>query len=299
MNDRLGRGAGDQALTAVAALLRDSVRDHDLVARMGADEFAVCVRDTDPGEAAAVAARIAEIVRGPVHAGEHELLLSARPGVSAGTGVTAAELVRRADTARYAAKASGGHLVIYSIELDERAEAAERLGADLRHSLEDGDFHVYQPIVELHDGRTIAVEALVRWIHPVRGFVSPAAFIPIAEDNGLIVELGEWVMRAACAKLAAWRSELGDAAPCYVSVNVSARQLSEPDFAEVVCRILDENGLEPRALLIKVTEIAIFGGASPSRPSRHCTARAYSSRSTTSAPATRHSACCAPCRSTS
>ncbi|MCY1143175.1 EAL domain-containing protein [Actinoplanes sp. Pm04-4] len=261
INDRLGREAGDQALAAVAGLLRESVREHDLVARMGADEFALLVRDTRPGEATAVATRIAELVRRPVHAGEHELLLSARLGVSTGSEQSATELVRRADTARYAAKASGGQLVVYSPELDERAEAAERLGADLRHSLSDGDFHVvYQPIVELYDGRTVAVEALVRWVHPVRGFVSPAVFIPVAEDNGLIVELGEWVLRTACAQLAVWRRELGERAPCYVSVNVSARQLSEPGFPAVVTAVLAEFGLEPRALLVEVTETAIFGG---------------------------------------
>ena len=261
INDRLGRAVGDQALVAVAGLLSDSVRDGDLVARMGADEFAVLVRDTEPGEAGAVAARLADLVRRPVHAGEHELLLSARLGVSTGSGVPAAELVRRADTARYAAKASGGHLVVYGPELDERAEAAERLGADLRHSLTDGDFHVvYQPIVELRDARTVAVEALVRWNHPVRGFVSPVAFIPVAEDNGLIVELREWVMRTSCRQLAAWRRELGDGAPRYISVNVSARQLSEPGFPEVVTGILTEFGLAPSELLVEVTETAIFGG---------------------------------------
>ncbi|MCO8269237.1 bifunctional diguanylate cyclase/phosphodiesterase [Actinoplanes sp. TRM 88003] len=261
INDRLGRAVSDQALVAVAGLLRDSVRGDDLVARMGADEFAVLVRDTRPGEAAAVAGRIAELVRRPVHAGEHELLLSARLGVSAGSEQNAVELVRRADTARYAAKASGGHLTVYSPELDERAEAAERLGADLRHSLSDGDFHVvYQPIVELSDGHTVAVEALVRWQHPVRDQVSPACFIPVAEDNGLIVELGEWILRTACAQLARWRRDRGAEAPGYISVNVSARQLSEPGFAGVVTAVLSEHGLEPSALLVEVTETAIFGG---------------------------------------
>ncbi|MGK5682945.1 putative bifunctional diguanylate cyclase/phosphodiesterase [Actinoplanes sp. URMC 104] len=261
INDRLGRAVGDQTLCAVADLLRAHVRDGDLVARMGADEFAVLVHDTLPGEAGRVAARLADLVRRPVQAGEHELLLSARLGVSSGGGVPASELVRRADTARYAAKTSGGRLMVYHTELDERAEAAERLGADLRHSLTDGDFHVvYQPIVELRDGRTVAVEALVRWVHPVRGFVSPAAFIPVAEDNGLIVELGEWVMRTACRQLATWRRELGATAPGYVSVNVSARQLSEPGFPEVVEGILAETGLDPGRLLVEVTETAIFGG---------------------------------------
>ncbi|MEU4625955.1 EAL domain-containing protein [Actinoplanes sp. NPDC023801] len=300
VNDRLGRAAGDQALIAVAELLRQSLRDGDVVARMGADEFAVLVPDTLDGDGRTVAGRLAEVLRHPIHAGEHELLLNARLGVasssppgpsgaSAGTsgssasgvagvsgssaagvsgfsaagsaGISAAELVRRADTARYAAKAAGGQLVEYTPELDERAEAAERLGADLRHSLDDGDLQVhYQPIVDLRDARTVAVEALVRWTHPVRGPVSPAAFIPIAEDNGLIVELGEWIMRTSCRQLAEWRRTLGDRAPRYISVNVSARQLSEPGFPDVVMTILAETGIEPAALLVEVTETAIFGG---------------------------------------
>ncbi|MFC4069487.1 putative bifunctional diguanylate cyclase/phosphodiesterase, partial [Actinoplanes subglobosus] len=173
----------------------------------------------------------------------------------------AAELIRRADTARYAAKAAGGRLVEYTPELDERAEAAEQLGADLRHSLDDGHFQVfYQPIIDLRDERTVAVEALVRWTHPVRGPVSPTTFIPVAEDNGLIVELGEWIMRTACRQLATWRSTLGADAPLYISVNVSPRQLSEPGFPAVLLAILAETGLEPAALLVEVTETAIFGG---------------------------------------
>ncbi|WP_433797529.1 EAL domain-containing protein [Actinoplanes sp. CA-252034] len=334
VNDRLGRAAGDQALIAVADLLRLSIRDGDVVARMGADEFAVLVHDTLPDDGQAVAGRLTEVLRHPIHAGEHELLLNARLGVASSTlpgssltstpsgvassgvassgvassgvassgvassgvaasGVAAsgkaassgvasslaassgvaspavsgvaldgaAELIRRADTARYAAKASGGQLVEYTPELDERAEAAERLGADLRHSLDDGDFQVvYQPIIDLRDDRPVAVEALVRWTHPVRGPVSPVAFIPVAEDNGLIVELGEWIMRTACRQLAAWRSALGAEAPLYISVNVSPRQLSEPGFPAVVLGILADTGLEPAALLVEVTETAIFGG---------------------------------------
>ncbi|SDT46940.1 diguanylate cyclase (GGDEF) domain-containing protein [Actinoplanes derwentensis] len=271
VNDRLGRAAGDQALIAVAELLRLCVRDGDVVARMGADEFAVLVHDTLPADGLVVAGRLQELLRHPVHAGEHELLLNARLGVASSSVPStaspddpclgAAELVRRADTARYAAKSTGGQLVEYTPALDERAEAAERLGADLRHSLDDGDFHVvYQPIVDLGDSSTVAVEALVRWVHPVRGFVSPVAFIPVAEDNGLIVELGEWIMRTACRKLSEWRRVLGAAAPLYISVNVSARQLSEPGFPAVVTTILTETGLEPAALLVEVTETAIFGG---------------------------------------
>ncbi|WP_285474368.1 bifunctional diguanylate cyclase/phosphodiesterase [Actinoplanes sp. NBRC 101535] len=262
INDRLGRAVGDQALAAVAALLRDRVRGDDLVARLGADEFAVLVRSAPRRNGETVAERLLDLLRHPVQAGEHELLLNARLGVAVSHGdIPAGELVRRADTARYAAKAAGLPVLDYTADLDERAEAAERLAADLRHSLDDGDFHVvYQPIVALCDGSTVAVEALVRWQHPVRGFVSPAAFIPVAEDNGLIVELGEWVMRTSCRQFATWHRDLGDAAPGYVSVNVSARQLSEPGFPDVVAGILTETGLPPAALLVEVTETALFTG---------------------------------------
>ncbi|MEV6350468.1 EAL domain-containing protein [Actinoplanes sp. NPDC051851] len=264
VNDRLGRAAGDQALVAVADRLRTCVRDVDTVARMGADEFAVLACDIEPGEGEAVAARLIDMLRQPVVSGEHELLLHARLGIADSTvagSVDAAELIRRADTARYAARAAGSQITVYSPELDERSDAAARLGADLRHSLDDGDFHVvYQPIVTLCDARIRAVEALVRWIHPVRGFVSPADFIPVAEDNGLIVELGEWVMRTSCVQYMAWRRELGPDAPRYISVNVSARQLSEPGFPEVVTGILAETGMEPSSLLVEVTETALFHG---------------------------------------
>ncbi|WP_239175468.1 putative bifunctional diguanylate cyclase/phosphodiesterase [Actinoplanes cyaneus] len=264
VNDRLGRAAGDRALAAVAGLLRTSLREGDAVARMGADEFAVLARDTDEGDGDAVVARLVDLLRRPIVSGEHELLLNARLGVADSDecgAVPVPELVRRADTARYAAKAAGSQLMVYTAELDERADATARLGADLRHSLDDGDFRVvYQPIVELDTGRARACEALVRWHHPVRGVVSPVDFVPVAEDNGLIVELGEFVMRTSCWKFAGWRRDLGRDAPGYVSVNVSARQLSEPGFPEVVAGILAETGMEPAQLLVEVTETALFGG---------------------------------------
>ncbi|GIF06634.1 putative bifunctional diguanylate cyclase/phosphodiesterase [Actinoplanes siamensis] len=264
VNDRLGRAAGDQALAAVAGRLRASLREGDTVARMGADEFAVLAVDTRDGEGDAVVGRLVDLLRRPVVSGEHELLLNARFGVAdseEGDAVPVPELVRRADTARYAAKAAGSQLMVYHADLDERADETARLGADLRHSLDDGDFHVvYQPIVELRTGRVRACEALVRWRHPVRGFVSPADFVPVAEDNGLIVELGEFVMRTSCHRFAAWRRELGADAPSYISVNVSARQLSEPGFPTVVAGIIAEAGMEPAQLLVEVTETALFGG---------------------------------------
>ena len=262
VNDRLGRAVGDQTLLAVAQRLTAGLRGTDVVARMGGDEFAVLVRDARPADGPAVTARIHEALRRPVAAGHHELLVAVRLGAAhAEPGDGAAELLRRADTALHAAKATGAAHCVWTAELDADAEAAARLGADLRHGLDAGQFRlVYQPIVELPTGRVVGVEALVRWTHPERGFVSPVDFIPAAENNGLIVELGEWIMRTACTQAVAWRVALGADAPRYVSVNVSARQLSEPGFAEVVADILATTGLPAGDLLVEITETAVFGG---------------------------------------
>jgi len=145
--------------------------------------------------------------------------------------------------------------------LDDHSVAFARLGAELRTALDAGHFRVvYQPIVELPTGRTWAVEALVRWEHPERGTVSPAEFIPVAEQNGLIVELGVWILRTACLRLAGWRAELGADAPHRVSVNVSAKQLARPGFAATVAAVLAETGLPAKCLTAEVTETAVFEG---------------------------------------
>jgi EAL domain-containing protein (putative c-di-GMP-specific phosphodiesterase class I) len=151
--------------------------------------------------------------------------------------------------------------VRWSTSLDHGAVDAARLGAELRTALDRGQFQVvYQPIVELPSGRVKAVEALVRWEHPERGLVSPGAFIPVAEDNGLIVELGAWVMRTAVLRLAAWQRELGDLAPERVSVNVSPKQLARPGYPATVAAVLAEAGLAAGCLVVEVTETAVFEG---------------------------------------
>ncbi|GAA0583895.1 hypothetical protein GCM10010172_81070 [Paractinoplanes ferrugineus] len=161
----------------------------------------------------------------------------------------------------YAAKAGGRPWRRYTPDLDEGSDEKAQLGADIRHGLDTGQFKlVYQPIVTLPEGRTVAVETLVRWVHPTRGMVSPVDFIPVAEESGLIVELGEWILRAACRQAAWWKDTLGDQGPLYVAVNVSARQLAEPDFARTVAAVLAWSGMPASMLTVEITETAVFAG---------------------------------------
>jgi diguanylate cyclase (GGDEF)-like protein len=263
INDRLGHAVGDQLLVAVAAQLRAAVRPNDLVARLGGDEFAVFMPAATEEEADRVVERVTAVWRQPFSVGQHQLLVQGSVGVADGMGTTEPlELVRRADIAMYAAKEAGGRRHRrYRTELDEQATEHARLGAQLRRALDGGQFGlVYQPIVTLPDGQLVGVEALVRWRHPQRGLVSPAEFVPIAEQNGLVVELGHWVLEQACRQSVDWLARFGPAAPEKMSVNVSPRQLTASGFAERVAAVLAQTGLPAHRLTIEVTETAVFGG---------------------------------------
>ena len=269
INDELGHQVGDRLLAELAGRLVAVTGPGALVARMSGDEFAVLLPWASPAEADAVADRLAGALRAPIAAHGHELLVGAGIGVAgeatgpaAGTPERrAAEVLRRAGVAMYAAKQTGEPGRRWTPELDERSAEHARLGAELRAALDHDQFTlVYQPIVRLPEGRIVAVEALIRWAHPERGLISPAQFIPVAEQNGLIVELGAWILHTACARLAAWRTELGDDAPRKVSVNVSARQLARPGFAATVAATLAATGLPAGCLTVEVTETAVFEG---------------------------------------
>jgi diguanylate cyclase (GGDEF)-like protein len=260
VNDELGRPVGDRVLRLMAGRLQRVAPPDSLVARLGGDEFAVLLPE------ALAARRPAELVaalREPVLAGGHELLVGVAAGVAESTGeqTDPVEMVRRAEAAMHAAKQTGEPVRRWTAALDERAGERARMGAELQAGLAGDQFRVvYQPIVDVPSGRIAAVEALVRWQHPERGLVPPMVFIPVAEQNGLIVELGEWILRTACAQLARWRAALGDDAPGKVSVNVSARQLSRPGFADTVAAALADSGVPAHCLAVEVTETAVFEG---------------------------------------
>jgi diguanylate cyclase (GGDEF)-like protein len=266
INDELGHQVGDRLLGELAGRLVAATGPGALVARMSGDEFAVLMPTASADEADAVAERLAGALRAPIVAGGHELLVGAgiglaEDGADLGVGHRAAEVLRRAGVAMYAAKQTGEPYRRWTPVLDERSAEHARLGAEMRTALDTGQFTLaYQPIVRLPEGRIRAVEALVRWTHPERGLVSPVQFIPVAEQNGLIVELGAWILHTACARLAGWRAELGDGAPERISVNVSARQLARPGFAGTVAATLAATGLPAGCLTVEVTETAVFEG---------------------------------------
>jgi diguanylate cyclase (GGDEF)-like protein len=263
VNDRLGHTVGDMLLVGVAQRLRACVRRHDIVARLGGDEFALLLPGLSGAEAAAVLDRVQAALSRPVHAAGHDLLVRSSTGLAeARPGLAPAELLRRADLAMYAAKERGkGRYAVYDEELEHSHAADAQLGAELRLALDSDDFSlVYQPVVHAPDGAWSGVEALVRWHHPQRGAIPPDAFIRIAERTGLIVPLGDWVLRTACRQAAAWLERHGDAAPARMAVNVSARQLREPGFAADVADALRDAGLAPARLTVEVTETAVFEG---------------------------------------
>jgi diguanylate cyclase (GGDEF)-like protein len=263
INDRLGHAVGDALLVVVAERLREAVRGDDVVARFGGDEFGLLLRGLRADEATEVLDRIAEALTRPVHALGYDLLVKASIGLAeAWPAAGFQELLRRADLAMYAAKERGkGRYAFYDAKLEQDQAADAQLGAELRQAMNNGDlFLVYQPIVALPTGEWTSLETLIRWKHPERGFVSPDVFIPIAERTGLIVPLGDWILRTALRQAAQWRDRYGSAAPAEIGVNVSARQLREPGFAADVRSALTDTGFDPERLVVEVTETAVFDG---------------------------------------
>jgi diguanylate cyclase (GGDEF)-like protein len=270
VNDSLGHAAGDQLLGTVAQRLRASVREGDTVARLGGDEFAILIEDVDDVHAVVeLAERIFAALRRPIAVGGKEIYVHASVGIALDAAAALApahqaerslDLLRDADIAMYAAKARGKDC--YELfDLEMHRAALERLDhkVELERGIENAEFELhYQPIVVLDSRRVAGVEALVRWRHPRRGLVQPAEFIPLAEETNLIVPLGGWVLREACTQLAGWRAALGDRAPRYVSVNVAGSQLDQPGFVDEVHRALDESGLDPRALMLELTESSLI-----------------------------------------
>jgi diguanylate cyclase (GGDEF)-like protein len=260
INDRYGHRAGDEILRHVGARLNAVLRDSDTVGRLGGDEFVMLV-DALGLEAAPemVAERILDVLRQPIELtqGGSVVTLTASIGIATGRPASAEALMEDADLALYKAKAIGKNgYVKFESAMQVAAQDRIQLETDLADALEAGQFFlVYQPMVDLLSERIVGVEALLRWRHATSGVISPEVFIPIAEDNGMIIPIGRWVLEQACAQSVAWQQR---GYPLNISVNVSARQLERPEFVEEVRHALSGSGIDPATLTLELTETALM-----------------------------------------
>ena len=259
VNDNLGHSAGDELLTEIANRLRAQVRPADTLARLGGDEFAILVEDLDPAAAVVLAERLLHEVRRPTRLASRDIDTTLSIGIATSAGLadlSAEQLLRNADLAMYAAKRSGRNAytvfepAMYHSVLEE---AQQRV--DMERAIEQEQFVVlYQPVVDMHTSRLTAVEALVRWEHPRDGLLSPYTFIANAEANGLIVPLGRWVLRHACAQLAGWQRATPAAAGLVMNVNLSARQFQDAGLVADVAAAISDAGIAPGSLTLEITE---------------------------------------------
>ncbi|MBL0938595.1 MAG: EAL domain-containing protein [Gemmatimonadaceae bacterium] len=256
VNDSLGHAAGDRLLVEAARRLASCVREADLIARLGGDEFAVLVEDAETvEEVLVVARRIGEALTRPFLLGGKEVFVNSSIGIARSTrGESSDDLVRNADVAMYVAKTRGkGQHVLFEPEMHRAALERLVVEADLRRAIDREEFFLaYQPIVQLASGDVIGAEALVRWMCRERGTVPPGVFIPIAEETGLIVPIGRWVLRRACREAQRWTKERGH--PIRITVNLSGRQLQDAGVVADVRQALDESGLDPSQLVLEITE---------------------------------------------
>ena len=261
VNDTLGHAAGDQLLQAVAARLDGVVRGSDALGRLGGDEFVViCEELSLEAGPEVIAQRLLEALAPAFRLGaaeETRFTVSASVGVAVGGRTSAEELLREADIAMYQAKWDGkNRYAVFETSMMQTIQQRMELEMDLRDAIDRKEFYlVYQPTIALSDMSTTGVEALIRWRHPVRGVIAPDEFIPLAEETGLITEIGRWVLHEACRQGAAWRSA-GYAIG--MSVNVSARQLDSDQLISDIEGALIESGLEPRALTMEITETTLM-----------------------------------------
>jgi diguanylate cyclase (GGDEF)-like protein/PAS domain S-box-containing protein len=257
VNDTLGHGAGDKLLKLVAARLRSIVREVDTIARMGGDEFAI-LQDgiAQPADATALARRIIEALSEPYDVDGQQAIIGTSVGIAMGPGdgITPEELVRNADLALYRAKGEGrGCFHFFERGMDAQMQERRAIEYDLRKALGEGQFELhYQPVVALDDGEIQGFEALIRWHHPQRGMVLPGTFIPLAEEIGFIVPLGEWAIREACATAATWPDDLK------IAVNLSPAQFRSSGLVQTVVSALAASGLAPERLELEVTETVLL-----------------------------------------
>ncbi|MGY8708164.1 EAL domain-containing protein [Bradyrhizobium sp. 18BD] len=253
INDSFGHPSGDRLLKEVAERLTTAVRGANLAARLGGDEFAVILAaDVSPNEASACATLLIDMLKAPYDIDGQEMVIGASIGIalSPGDGVTSEELMRNADMALYRAKSDGGGVHhFFEREMDLQAQKRRDMELDLRRAFANGEFELhYQPLVSIASDRISGFESLLRWRHPDKGMISPAEFIPVAEDIGLISQLGEWVLREACAEAVKWPSDVK------VAVNLSPAQFRSRNLVQVVISALARSGLSPKRLELEITE---------------------------------------------
>ena len=271
INDSLGHSVGDELLVKMADRLDNCLRgldtlvrvDRDSTARLGGDEFVVLLDGIGrPSDAVLVAERIQKAIAYPFQLRGHEVVISASIGITLSEikQKSAEELLRDADTAMYRAKLGGkAQHALFDEKMHAEVIASLRLENDLRWAVERKEFVIhYQPIVHLESGRICAFEALVRWNHPVRGMIQPAEFIPVAEEKGLIVPLGRWVMQEACRQLRAWNNKLPPEQALSININVSKRQVMDPGYVDEVRAVLEETGVDGSNVGLEITESLIM-----------------------------------------
>jgi len=257
VNDTFGHPAGDKLLKIVADRLRGIVRETDTIARMGGDEFVIVQAPiADPADATALAQRIIGLISEPFDIDGHQAVIGASIGIAVGPGdgLRPDKLLRNADLALYRAKGDGrGTFRFFEPAMDLQMQTRRIMERDLRKALPAGEFELYyQPVVNLASNEISGFEALIRWNHPEKGLIAPAAFIPLAEEIGFIVPMGEWVIRQACATAAQWPGDL------HVAVNISAAQFRGPGLMQVIVGALAASGLHPTRLEIEITETVLL-----------------------------------------
>ena len=262
INDSLGHAAGDRMLAEVGERVKNSLRQADTAARLGGDEFAVLLEDGGDGvDAAEVAARILASLEGPFYLEGKEVFARASIGIATADAQTggpegAEELLRNADVAMYMAKEAGkGRYQVFEPAMHDTALRRLELKADLQRAVDNGEFVLhFQPVIELATGRVEGLEALVRWQHPTRGMIPPLDFIPLAEETGMIVSLGRWVLHEACSQARRLQERYVMDPPLQMAVNLSARQLQRPEIVGEIAEILMETRLDPGSLVLEITE---------------------------------------------
>ena len=261
LNDSLGHHMGDIFLHRLATQLTQIIRIEDTVSRMGGDEFTILLTQlSSEADAASIANKILALFKTPFDLGGHNIHLGASIGIALypNDGDNTDTLIRNADTAMYHAKERGrNNYQFFTAEMESRVRERVILEADLRKGLERDEFNLYyQPIYHLSTETVMGFEALIRWQHPESGFVSPAKFIPIAEERGLIIPIGEWVLKKACQQLDHWSDQLNSS--LYMSINISAHQFTKKDFMHTVNRILSNSRFRPEQLIFEITETAMM-----------------------------------------